>query len=345
MSNATSLAKVRVALVLATLLGGGCTATQSSPTPALTPTDQATGPATHGSPSAVGAAIDVSSLKGRIVFSAGSPHAEDVYVVNADGSGFHRLTTDPHADFDPAMSPDGKQIAYRHQDEMDSSTEVFVMNSDGSGSHNVSHQAEADWGPNWSPDGRRVIWNCQRDLDFGFQACVANADGTGLKVIRPEAWVEYPAWSPDGTQIAFMGQETGARGDDPNYDIFVMNADGTSVKRLTKAPGSDGWPAWSRDGTRITFSSTRNDCRNSDATDCRSSGDIGPFHELWVMNADGSDQHRLSTSFGQFSSWSPDGSSVVFSPGLNVIRPDGTGLVTLRPPGVGEVEFADWGGA
>jgi TolB protein len=344
MSKLTALAGLRGTLALATLLCAGCTAARPSPTPAPSATHQESAPASAVPSPESGPAIDVSALKGRIVFSAGPGHAEDIYMVNADGSGFRRLTTDPHADFDPALSPDGKQIAYRHQDEMDSSTEVFVMNADGSGPHNVSHQAEADWGPTWSPDGKTVLWNCQRDLDFGFQACVANADGTRLRVIRPEAWVEYPAWSPDGTKIAFMGQEPGASGNDPDYDIFVMNAAGTGLRRLTEAPGADGWPAWSPDGTRITFSTSRSDCRNSDAPDCRSSGDIGPFHELWIMNADGSGQHRLSSSFGQFSSWSPDGSYLVFSPGVNVIRPDGTGQTSIPVGGVGgDIEFANWG--
>jgi TolB protein len=341
MPKPVTLAKLCMTVALALLVA--CTAPEPSPKPALRATHQVTASPAAGSSAPAGSADTLAWLKGRIVFSAGSPQAEDVYVVNPDGSGLRRLTTDPNADFDPALSPDGKRIAYRHQDGQDSSTEVFVMNADGSGAHNVSHQANADWGPNWSPDGKWVVWNCQRHLTVGFAACVANADGTGLKVIRPKAWVEYPAWSPDGTKIAFMGQEPGAAGNDPNYDIFLMNADGTGLKRLTDAPGADGWPAWSPDGTRITFSTSRTDCRNSDAPDCRTSGDIGPLHELWIMNANGSDQHRLSTSFGQFSSWSPDGNYVVFSPGLNVIRPDGTGQVAIPVTGVGEIEFASWG--
>jgi Tol biopolymer transport system component len=343
MSRLATIAKLVGVPVLATALCIGCSTTQPSPTPTPTATPLPRQP-TFGASSSAGPAIAVSSLKGRIVFSTGSPHAEDVYVINADGSGLRRLTSDPHADFDPALSPDGKQVAYRHQDGEDSSTDVFVMNADGSGAHNVSHQKGADWGPNWSPDGKQVVWNCQRELTIGFHACVATAEGAGLRVIRPKTWVEYPAWSPDGTKIAFMVQEPGASGADPNYDIFVMNADGTGLARLTDAPGEDGWPAWSPDGTKITFSTSRDDCRNSDASDCRSSGDIGPFLEVWVMNADGSGQHRLSTSFGQFSSWSPDGSFIVFSPGLTVIRSHGTGQASIATPGVGgEIEFANWG--
>jgi len=298
----------------------------------------------RASPAASGGAIDIASLAGRIVFSAGSPRAEDVYIVNADGSGLLQLTDSPQSDFDPALSPDGQQIAYRHQDGMDPTAEVYVVGADGSRAHDVSNQDSADWGPNWSPDGRSVLWNCQRDLSYGLRACLASPDGTGLDVIPADIWVEYPAWSPDGTRVAFMSQELGASGNDPDYNIYVMNADGTGIIRLTDAPGSDGFPSWSPDGTEIAFSTTRDDCRNSDAADCLSSGDIGPYHTLYLMNGDGSDQHRISDRFAQFVDWSPDGSYLVFSPGLNVVRPDGTGLTSIPVAGLGmDLEFPDWG--
>src|SRR2546422_10190515 len=91
-----------------------------------------------------------------------------------------------------------------------------------------------------------------------------------------------------------MSQQPGAHGSDPNYDIFVMNPDGSGVEQLTDAPGEDGFPSWSPDGTKIAYSTTRDDCSNSTAADCRTTGDIGPYQTIYVMNADGSDQHRLS---------------------------------------------------
>src|SRR6266511_1713409 len=103
--------------------------------------------------------------------------------------------------------------------------------------------------------------------------------------IPADVWFEYPAWSPDGTRIAFMGQTPEGT---ENYEIYVMNADGTGRRRLTDSPASDGFPSWSPDGTKIAFTSTRDDCSMSEASDCKTTGDIGPYHTLYVMNADGS---------------------------------------------------------
>jgi Tol biopolymer transport system component len=291
----------------------------------------------------VGAPIDASSLKGRIAFSIGSRQAEDVYVVDADGSGLRRVTDSPQSDFDPELSPDGTRIVYRHQEGNDPTSEVYVANDDGSVAHDVSNYHTADWGPSWSPDSNKIVWNCQRDLSYGLRACVANSDGTGLTVLRADIWVEYPALSPDGTRIAFMSQEPEASGFDPEYNVYVMNADGTGIARLTDTPGTDGFPSWSPDGTRIAFSSTRDDCSNSVAADCSSTGDIGPYYSIYVMNADGSDQHRVSLAFGQFVDWSPGGDYLLFSPGLNVIRPDGSGLIQIPVEVGGDPQFADWG--
>ena len=234
-----------------------------------------------------------------IAFSAGPGRAEDIYVVKADGTGLRQVTSDPAADFDPTQSPDGKQIAYRHQIGDDRSTDIYVVDADGSGERNVSrNEGVADWGPAWSPDGSQIAFMAQ---------------------------------TPEGTQ---------------NYEIFVMNADGTDPRRLTQSPGDDGWPTWSPDGRRILFSSVRDDCSVSDAPDCKTTGDIGPYHTLYVMNADRSAQVRLTDAFGQIADWCPDGHYVVFEDlegrdGLSLIRSDGSGLTTL-PLDLSSPGFPDW---
>lgn len=132
--------------------------------------------------------------------------------------------------------------------------------------------------------------------------------------------------------------------DGENYEIFVMNADGSGVQRLTHAPGSDGWPAWSPDGTRIVFSSTRDDCEYSDSPRCRTTGDLGPWHDTWIMDPDGTDQRRLTYRFGQFFDWSPDGTSILVAGAekLYLIRPDGSGLAELDVNGIQHPLFPDW---
>src|SRR6266545_1304842 len=239
----------RLGVLLVVLVLGACTDSGVTTSPSPTqPRPSAVQPAIDDLVDVHGAPIDVSSLQGRIVFSSGT---EDVYTVNADGSGLKRLTRSEDLEFDPTWSPDGRAIAYRHQ----------------------------------------------RDFE-----------------------------SP--------------------IDIFVMNADGTDVRRLTESPADDGWPAWSLDGRQIVFSSVRDDCLYSEAEDCLTTGDIGPWHTLYVMNADGTDQHRLTRTFGQFAVWSPDGQYILFAPWLNVIRPDGTGLTRIpveRTPA--EPEMPDWIGA
>jgi Tol biopolymer transport system component len=112
---------------------------------------------------------------------------------------------------------------------------------------------------------------------------------------------------------------------------------------LTTAPGEDGWPAWSPDGTRIVFSSARDDCSISDAADCRTTGDIGPWEDVWIMNSDGSSQHRLSSEFGQFFAWSPDGSAILVTGDRPfLIRADGTGLTPFPTKGVAHPLFPSW---
>src|SRR6266704_2984212 len=145
-----------------------------------------------------------------------------------------------------------------------------------------------------------------------YEAILAiNADGTTLRTVTLGPRDDNPMWSPDGRKIVFQSDRT-QRND---WDIYVVNWDGSSLKRLTAGAATDQDPAWSPDGRRIAF------LRD------------GSIH---VMNADGTGVTRLSfTGFDSHPSWSPDGSRIVFASsrtGVNAIHvmdADGTNVIQL----------------
>lgn len=122
---------------------------------------------------------------------------------------------------------------------------------------------------------------------------VVNEDGSGRRQIgNINDYLRFPAWSPDGSKIAYVKQRT--IGGSTATDIFVMNASGTGERQLTNS-GSDTWPTWSPDGTRIAFMSDRDGVRS-----------------LYVMNADGTDPTRLtdSGSLEHRPIWAPVGNEI-----------------------------------
>jgi len=293
------------------------------------------------SPSASGPRISIRSLQGTLVFS---DETNDIWSMRADGTGVRRLTSAPAMEFDPTWSPDGSRIAYRHQARDNETPEIFVMDADGSDQRNLTRNDVADWGPAWSPDGSSIAFNSAMGTGgVGLLGYAVSPSGS-----RPHRlsghFIEYPAWSPDGSRIAFMAPVPGAAGSNPDYNIFVMNADGSDIRRLTRTPGEDGWPAWSPDGSSIVFSSARDDCSISDAPDCRTTGDIGPWQDVWIMDTDGGHQRRVTSEFGQFVSWSPDGSAILVAGAdeMYLIRPDGNGLTPFPVEGVPHPLFPDW---
>ena len=124
-----------------------------------------------------------------------------------------------------------------------------------------------------------------------------NADGTNTKELTNDEVNDSPNWSPDGRQIVFSAK----KGDAITSDIYVMNADGSNIRRLTDHVAIDGSPAWAPDGRLIAFFSTRINDSNS---------------ELWVMNADGSSQRPLLPDIEYLENaptWSPDGHYIAFA--------------------------------
>jgi dipeptidyl aminopeptidase/acylaminoacyl peptidase len=140
------------------------------------------------------------------------------------------------------------------------------------------------------------------------------------------AYASSPAWSPDGTKLAFASFRPG------NYDVYVMNADGSGQTRLTADPGHEGAPDWSPDGSMIAFFSNREGRAN-----------------IYVMDADGGRQRQLTADpvGATTPAWSPDGTKIAFAGfrdgngEIYVIDADGTNETRLTANAA--LDFApDW---
>ncbi len=258
--------------------------------------------------------VPADARRERLVFvSPGFGDLEDRLVTaSPQGTDIQRIAVDIHAEY-PEWSADGRFIAFDDGQNLTGSQlpipngDIYVMNADGSGLRIVPLVGEAS-APSWSPDGSRVAVAASRpgrapgiawlDLDSGDLTPVTTNPYQGW-------WDAEPAVSPDGTLIAFIRVKgLIERGGQRNLAaLFVVNDDGSGLRRLTSWRTDAGTPDWSPDGTRIAFNSS--DHFGSRAT------------QIEVIDADGSGRQTLTDGGAGIRSfwptWSPDGSAIAFT--------------------------------
>jgi TolB protein len=272
--------------------------------------------------------------KGLVVFQ--TSNGGTIYAVNPDGSGLRALTTG----MDPALSPDGKQVAFtRWQESKEGSPgSLWVINSDGSGARNVHDLAVQPRSPAWSPDGKQIMITTQQGGRlFPESYCgpkPPGVDATGItyevKCDEGGCRVEYcyDLLPRAGRILRSINLETGAFQDQPvskysftptwdpinTWRVVYRDEQGLAAIDVNRgatwpltSDSSDYTPAFSPDGKRIAVAYRQHD-----------------RWEIHVMNADGTGRARLTETPIDVSlagkpawnnvapAWSPDGSKIAF---------------------------------
>jgi Tol biopolymer transport system component len=225
--------------------------------------------------------------------TATNPEADfEIFVMKADGSHQRQITFNALDDADPAWSPDGRRIVFtRDFDPIRGQTDddLFTMKTDGTGQRNLtSLPGVRDDEPSWSADGTRIAFISERD-GGDFDVYTMRPNGSSVRQHTSNDASEFhPDWSPDSRMITFTSDRDG------DFEVYVMDADGTNQTNVTANPaGDDGVSAWSPDGEKIVFTSREFD--------------------IFTMNTDGSDKVGLTKgpAFDFESDWQPlpDGDS------------------------------------
>ena len=243
---------------------------------------------------------DVSTAADTLAFTAYVDDNNEIYVMpiaDINGENRQRLTFNDTADYNPALSPDGKKVAYvsfiRWHNPND---EIFVIDINTKSNERLTANTATDSNPTFSPDGSKIAFESNR-AGINSEIYIMDADGMNqTELTQTETNNHGPAFSPDAENIAFAAYAVGgALG--VSSQICVIDSDGSSFKKLTDDPAINAHPTFSPDGTQIVFDSYRD-------------GDT----EIITMDADGKNQRQLTNNnlINTDPIFTPDGKRIVF---------------------------------
>ncbi|MBK7456451.1 MAG: PD40 domain-containing protein [Anaerolineales bacterium] len=214
-----------------------------------------------------------------------------ICIINADGTGFRRLTTDDSKQhYYPSLSPDGRSVIYAAFRESNV-YEIYEMNIASGAVVQLTNRLGNLNAPEISPDGESIVFKRARPNSDENQLFLMERNGADPNNIPAlSGW--DPTWSPDGKLILFASNRDGA------VQLFTVRANGKGLHKVSNLPAIRGRSDWSPDGKYIvTYSGA-------------------PWeHEVFLMTADGSNAHILSPLGGnsQGASFSPDSQWIAFT--------------------------------
>lgn len=233
-------------------------------------------------------------LTGHIVFTCQIFKVQaqnQICIMNADGTGFRRLTTnDSKQHFYASLAPDGQSVVYSAFVETDNYDIYRLWLSDGNVERLTSTYG-VETAPEISPDGSSLTYARYGATAGNFQIYLANSKGVNAgNIPRIVGW--DPTWSPDGKRILFASDRNSTN------QLYTVKLDGSDLQVITNLPALRGRSDWSADGNYIVTYSGEAWNR-----------------ELYIMNSDGTNSHQLTPSGGnsQGPSFSPDGKWVAFT--------------------------------